>query len=105
MHQKVGHFEGQLLPISQHAALFSILGTMYCGNGTTTFALPDLRGSVPIGAGQGPGLSLRVQGETGGSETVTLLESEMPNHSHLGNIDLTVSAKGSGTLKSSSGKP
>ena len=73
---------GQLLPISQNTALFSLLGTTYGGNGTSTFALPNLQGNVPMGAGQGQGLSLRDLGETGGSETVTLLSSEMPAHTH-----------------------
>ena len=75
--------DGQLLPISQNTALFSLLGTTYGGNGQSTFALPDLRGSVPMHPGQGPGLSLHDLGETGGSETVTLLESEIPAHSHI----------------------
>ncbi|MDD4170281.1 MAG: tail fiber protein [Desulfotomaculaceae bacterium] len=73
---------GQILPISQNTALFSLLGTTYGGNGKSTFALPDLQGRVPIQAGQGPGLSLRDLGETGGAETVTLLQSEMPLHIH-----------------------
>jgi len=62
---------GQLLPIQQNAALFSLLGTFYGGNGTTTFALPDLRSRVPIHVGQGPGLSPYVQGQMGGSETIS----------------------------------
>lgn len=74
--------DGQLLPISQNTALFSLLGTTYGGNGQSNFALPDLQGSVPMHPGQGPGLSLRDLGEIGGSETVTLLESEMPAHNH-----------------------
>ncbi|GAB3826448.1 phage tail protein [Hymenobacter jeollabukensis] len=74
--------DGQLLPISQNTALFSLLGTYYGGNGQSTFALPNLNGCVPIGAGQGPGLSLRDLGETGGDETVALVEAEMPGHSH-----------------------
>ncbi len=74
---------GQILPISQNTALFSLLGTNYGGNGQSTFALPDLRGRMPIGAGQGPGLSGRVVGEMSGSETVTLLPTEMPAHSHV----------------------
>ena len=74
--------DGQLLPISQNTALFSLLGTMYGGNGTTNFALPDLRGRHPMGVGQGPGLSDRAQGEVVGSETVTLLTSEIPAHTH-----------------------
>ncbi len=73
---------GQLLPISQNTALFSLLGTTYGGDGKSTFALPDLQGRAPMHPGQGPGLSLHDLGETGGSETVTLLESEMPTHSH-----------------------
>jgi microcystin-dependent protein len=74
--------DGQLLPISQNTALFSLLGTTYGGDGKSTFALPDLQGRAPMHPGQGPGLSLHDLGETGGSETVTLLESEMPLHSH-----------------------
>jgi microcystin-dependent protein len=73
---------GQIMPISQNTALFSLLGTTYGGNGTSTFALPNLQGSAPIGAGQGPGLSVRDLGETGGEQSVTLLDSEMPGHSH-----------------------
>jgi len=73
---------GQLLPISQNTALFSLLGTTYGGDGLSTFALPNLQGSVPMHPGQGPGLSLHDLGETGGSETVTLLQTEMPAHSH-----------------------
>lgn len=74
--------DGQLLPLSQNTALFSLLGTTYGGNGTSNFALPDLRGSAAMHPGQGPGLSLHELGETGGSEAVTLLESEIPSHSH-----------------------
>ncbi len=74
--------DGQLLPISQNTALFSLLGTTYGGNGQSNFALPNLQGRAPMHPGQGPGLSLHDLGETGGSETVSLLESEMPSHSH-----------------------
>ena len=74
--------DGQLLPISQNTALFSLLGTTYGGNGMSNFALPDLQGRAPMHPRQGPGLSLHDLGETGGSETVTLHESEMPLHSH-----------------------
>jgi microcystin-dependent protein len=73
---------GQLLPISQNTALFSLLGTYYGGNGVSTFALPNLQDRAALGAGQGAGLTERVLGETGGAETVTLLQSEMPAHSH-----------------------
>jgi microcystin-dependent protein len=74
--------DGQLLPLSQNTALFSLLGTTYGGNGKSNFALPDLGGSAPMHPGQGPGLSLHDLGETGGSDTVTLLQSEIPAHSH-----------------------
>jgi microcystin-dependent protein len=74
--------DGQLLPLSQNTALFSLLGTTYGGDGKSNFALPDLQGRAPMHPGQGPGLSLHDLGETGGSETVTLLESEIPAHSH-----------------------
>jgi microcystin-dependent protein len=74
--------DGQLLPLSQNTALFSLLGTTYGGNGKSNFALPDLQGRAPMHPGQGPGLSLHDLGETGGSETITLLESEIPAHSH-----------------------
>lgn len=73
---------GQLMPISQNTALFSLLGTFYGGDGKSNFALPNLQGSAPMQAGQGPGLSLRDLGETGGEQTVTLLQTEMPAHSH-----------------------
>lgn len=73
---------GQLLPISQNAALFSLLGTYYGGNGTTTFALPDLRGRVALNQGNGKGLSPHVIGELSGEQAQTLLTSEIPQHSH-----------------------
>ncbi|HEX7285220.1 MAG TPA: tail fiber protein [Candidatus Angelobacter sp.] len=78
---------GQLLPISQNTALFSLLGTTYGGDGKSTFGLPNLQGSAPMAAGQGPGLSLRVLGETGGEQNVTLLVSEMPAHTHTAQAD------------------
>lgn len=74
--------DGQLMPLSQNTALFSLLGTTYGGNGKSNFALPDLQGRAPMHPGQGPGLSLHDLGETGGSETVTLLESEIQAHTH-----------------------
>lgn len=80
---------GQILPISQNTALFSLLGTTYGGDGKSTFALPDLTGRVPIHPGQGSGLSLYDLGQTGGVENVSLLESEIPIHNHnlLGNMN------------------
>jgi microcystin-dependent protein len=74
--------DGQLLPISQNTALFSLLGTTFGGNGKSNFALPDLQNRTPMQPGQGPGLPDRFLGEIGGVSTVTLLESEMPNHAH-----------------------
>jgi microcystin-dependent protein len=73
---------GQILPIAQNTALFSLLGTTYGGNGQTTFALPNLQSRVPVHFGQGPGLSNYDLGQTGGSETVTLTVNNMPAHSH-----------------------
>src|ERR1041384_2126097 len=73
---------GQLLPISQNTALFSLLGTTYGGDGKSTFALPDMQGNAPMQPGQGQGLSLRDLGEMSGVESITLLQTEMPVHSH-----------------------
>jgi microcystin-dependent protein len=88
---------GQLLPISQNTALFALLGTIYGGDGRTTFGLPDLRGRIPMSFGQGPGLSPRTQGELSGQEQVTLTQSQLPAHSH------TVSASSTATTKNPSG--
>ena len=74
--------DGQILPLSQNTALFSLLGTTYGGDGKSNFALPNMQGNAPMHPGQGPGLSLHDLGETGGSETVSLLESEIPSHPH-----------------------
>ena len=74
--------DGQILPLSQNTALFSLLGTTYGGDGKSNFALPNMQGNAPMHPGQGPGLSLHDLGETGGSDTVTLLESEIPAHPH-----------------------
>jgi microcystin-dependent protein len=74
---------GQLMPISQNTALFSLLGTFYGGDGKSTFALPNFEGSAVVHVGQGPGLSQYFQGQVGGSDTVTLLQSEMPSHNHF----------------------
>jgi microcystin-dependent protein len=91
--------DGQIMPIAQNTALFSLLGTTYGGDGRTTFALPNLQGRVPLHEGHGPGLSQRFLGESGGSDTVTLLESEMPAHAHA----LTASAA-AGYARSPSGE-
>jgi len=74
--------EGQLLPIEQYTALFSLLGTQYGGNGTSNFALPNYSGNVPVHQGQGPGLSLYDIGQTGGTNQVTLLTTQLPAHTH-----------------------
>jgi microcystin-dependent protein len=73
---------GQLLPIAQNQALFSLLGTTYGGNGQTTFALPNLQGRTPLHFGTGPGLSPRTLGQPGGAEAVTLLTTQIPVHNH-----------------------
>jgi microcystin-dependent protein len=84
--------QGQLIPISQNTALFSLLGTNFGGNGTTTFALPDLRGAVAVSPGQGPGRSPYDVGETGGTESVTMTMETMPAHVHA--VNLSVAVKG-----------
>lgn len=82
---------GQLLPIAQYDALFALVGTTYGGDGVTTFALPDLRGRIPINQGQGPGLSNYVMGQKAGTESVTLTTAQIPSHSHV------ITAASSGT--------
>lgn len=97
---------GQLLSISQNTALFSILGTTYGGNGQTTFALPDLRGRVPLQAGQGPGLSSYNLGQQGGNETVTLTTPQMPTHNHsvlANNADANTNTATGNALANSNG--
>jgi microcystin-dependent protein len=74
--------DGQLLPISQNTALFALLGTMYGGDGKSTFGLPDMQGNAPMFFGDGPGLTPRFEGEMSGVETITLIDSEMPFHQH-----------------------
>jgi microcystin-dependent protein len=74
---------GQILPISQNTALFSLLGTQFGGDGKSNFALPNLQGNAPMGQGNGAGLTSRVIGETGGEPTVTLLTTQLPSHSHV----------------------
>jgi microcystin-dependent protein len=78
---------GQLLPISQNTALFSLIGTYYGGNGTSTFALPDLQGRLPVGQGNGAGLSPYVLGQSGGVENVTLTTGQLASHSHAVNAN------------------
>ena len=78
---------GQLLAIASNTAVFSLLGTTYGGNGTTNFALPDLRGRAPIGQGQGPGLNNYVLGQAAGTETVSILISNLPSHTHAFNVN------------------
>jgi microcystin-dependent protein len=89
--------DGQILPLSQNTALFSLLGTIYGGNGQSTVALPDLKDRSPLHPGQGPGLSLYDLGQSAGEETVSLLASEMPGHSH------NVTAKLAGTASDPNG--
>jgi microcystin-dependent protein len=89
--------QGQLLSIAQNTALFSLLGTMYGGNGQTTFGLPDLRGRTSLSFGQGPGLASRNQGELGGEEQVTLTSQQIPAHNH------TVGASSAATGKNPAG--
>ena len=84
---------GQLMPISQNTALFSLLGTFYGGDGKTTFALPDLQGRAPMHQGSGSGLSERIIGESAGEEFVTLIESEMPAHVHTVNARSSLSTQ------------
>ncbi len=89
--------DGSLLPIAENEALFSLIGTTYGGNGQTTFALPNLQGRVPIHMGQGPGLSARPLGQTGGTETVTLTPPQLPAHTHA-----LLAAQGTATSSSPS---
>jgi microcystin-dependent protein len=94
--------EGQLIPIAENDTLFTLIGTTYGGDGQTTFALPDLRGRIPIHMGQGPGLSNYVIGESGGVEAVALLGAQMPAHGHalaasLNGAELTAGPNGSVT--------
>ncbi|MGH3079822.1 MAG: phage tail protein [Gaiellaceae bacterium] len=99
---------GQLLPLSQNTALFSLLGTMYGGDGKSTFALPNIQGSSVMEPRQGPGLSDHVEGEMSGSQTVTLLQSELPAHSHAmgasaDDADLTAPSAGRSLATSQGG--
>ncbi|GAB2866384.1 phage tail protein [Hymenobacter ruber] len=87
---------GQLLPINQNQALFALLGTTFGGNGTTTFALPDLRSRMPVGAGALPGGGTYSQGQVAGTETVTLTQAQIPAHTHqvTGTLKTTDSPEG-----------
>ncbi|NVK42950.1 MAG: phage tail protein [Oceanospirillaceae bacterium] len=89
--------QGQLLPIAQNTALFSLLGTIYGGDGKTTFALPDLRGRSPVGQGDGPGLSNIRIGEKAGSENVTLTQAQMPSHNHTAEASVAIPANSTST--------
>lgn len=84
---------GQLLPIAQYTALFSLLGTTYGGDGKSTFALPNFQGIAPMHWGNGPGLTPRSLGETGGSTSVTLTQSQLPAHSHPANASLSTASE------------
>jgi microcystin-dependent protein len=84
--------DGSLLPISENDALFALIGTTYGGDGQNTFALPDLRGRIPVHQGQGPGLSSYVIGQMSGTETVTLTTNQLPSHAHLETLTLPVSS-------------
>jgi microcystin-dependent protein len=90
---------GQIMAISQNTALFSLLGTTFGGNGQTTFALPDLRGRVPVSSGQGPGLSSYDLGQVSGSESVTLTSNNLPAHNHQFNVSSVDADDSSGTGK------
>src|SRR5271168_4691596 len=85
---------GQILSIAQNTALFSLLGTFYGGNGTSTFALPNLQGSAPMHLGNGAGLTPRVIGETGGEQAVTLLQTQLPAHTHAAGCQNAVGTQG-----------
>ncbi len=103
--------DGQILSLSQNTALFSLLGTTYGGDGKSNFALPNLQGNAPMHPGQGPGLSLHDLGETGGSDSVSLLQSEIPFHSHTINcidgprVGGQSGQPGNATLVKTSGTP
>ncbi len=94
--------DGHLLPIQQYSALFALLGTTFGGNGTTTFALPDYRGRSPVGMGNGPGLAAVIQGQMAGSQSVTILSTQMPVHTHTA-TGLESAFTGDGTVMSPQG--
>jgi microcystin-dependent protein len=98
---------GQLISIAQNTALFAVIGTIYGGDGQSTFGLPDLRGRIAVGTGQGPGLSSYVEGETGGTETITLTANNIGNHSHglTGTAGILVSSQDGHTPVASNNFP
>lgn len=96
---------GQLLSISQYTAVFSLIGTLYGGDGRTTFGLPDLRGRTPVGAGQGPGTSFHAQGSKQGSETKTLTILEMPSHNHSADASSLTAAVSASTANGAGNTP
>ena len=96
---------GQLLPIAQNTALFSLVGTTYGGDGRTTFGVPNLQGRHPMHPGSGPGLTPRRLGETGGASTHTLTEAEMPAHSHTSRAVSTAATTGTPTTSTSRAVP
>lgn len=97
--------QGQILPIAQNTALFSILGTTYGGNGQTTFALPNLGSRSPVGTGQSPGLSQITLGEVSGAENVTILSTQMPMHTHVATTTATATSTGALQVAGSSSNP
>ena len=97
--------DGQLLAVSQNDALFSLLGTIYGGDGRTTFGLPDIRGRLPVHAGSGPGLSQRRLGAKGGAESVTLTVNQLPSHTHDYNASTAAGAQSSPNNNVVSGRP
>lgn len=97
--KKYAFCNGQLMSIQQNAALFSLLGTTYGGNGTTNFALPNLQSALPLGWGQGPGLSNYVLGQAGGSQQVTLNQNDVPPHTHFWMASTNPSATTSASIQ------
>lgn len=95
--------DGSLLPIAENEALFNLIGTIYGGNGQTTFGLPDMRGRVPVHQGAGTGLSPRTIGEMGGAEQVTLTPSQMPSHNHVLNATTAAASTANGVAGSLTG--
>lgn len=95
--------DGSILSIAENEVLFNLIGTTYGGDGQSTFALPDLRGRVPVHQGQGPGLSSRVMGQSGGTETVTLTPAQVASHNHVMQATKAPATTGSGVAGSLTG--